>query len=461
MLDVQAGSLLGGRYEIIRPIGAGGMGAVYLACDVRYRDFLVAIKILYPGVIKTKESRERFRNEIVASYRVNHLNIVRAFEYFDEERVQAYAMEYVDGGDLAETMKAGPMPSEETTKILKQIAAGLQAIHAQGIIHRDLKPENILLSKEGVVKISDFGVARLRGSITLTQAGAMVGTPKYVSPEYVETGECDHRGDIYAIGVIGYELLSGVSPFKAESKVSLMLERFSIKVDELRELVPGCPEVLLRVIERCLKVSVNERYQTAQELWSDLDRVGRGESTLSNDQSPAQVDKPRMLHSAKIYTGSRAIGVGEVQIRTEEETFWARWFPSRMMRRSVVMLLCCAAVLFALGFARAGLGQWIFGSGFSVLQLPEGAYEGVVSGLIADRSKYPLRLWRTEKGVYILLGKARCVVSEIGAAGRFDCGDLRFELEVGAIEKKHAVGSMKELGWGTVGSWILDEVKEP
>ncbi|MCB0339876.1 MAG: serine/threonine protein kinase, partial [Bdellovibrionales bacterium] len=233
MIGLDPGHLVGGRYEVIRCVGAGGMGAVYLACDPNYREFLVALKILYPGIIKSPETRERFRNEIVASYRVNHKNVVRAYEYFDEGDIQAYAMEYIDGGDLSEWIldedgNLHALPLEDVVRILHQIACGIEAIHAAGIVHRDLKPENILLTKDGVAKISDFGVARLSGGISLTAVGAMVGTPKYVSPEYVELGECDHRGDLFAVGIMGFELLTGRTPFHAESRVSVMMERFHI-----------------------------------------------------------------------------------------------------------------------------------------------------------------------------------------------------------------------------------------
>ena len=138
-------------------------------------------------------------------------------------------MEFVDGSDLSEMMRRNRVDWRRAVEILLQIASGLDAIHKAGIVHRDLKPENMLIATDGTVKISDFGVARLKGSITLTQAGAMVGTPKYVSPEYIETGECDHRGDIYALGVIGFELLAGRSPFRSTTRVSMMMERFKSK----------------------------------------------------------------------------------------------------------------------------------------------------------------------------------------------------------------------------------------
>ena len=188
MITLEPGTLFCKRYEILGLVGAGGMGAVYRACDPHRRDFVVALKILYPGVIRNADARKRFKNEIIASYRVDHENVIRAYEYFDEPQFQAYAMEFVAGGDLAERMQAGGIAPSTCLNLLCQLANGLDVIHRAGIVHRDIKPENILISEGDIAKIGDFGVARLKDRNSVTQEGAMVGTPRYVSPEYVETG---------------------------------------------------------------------------------------------------------------------------------------------------------------------------------------------------------------------------------------------------------------------------------
>ncbi|MBN8547781.1 MAG: serine/threonine protein kinase [Deltaproteobacteria bacterium] len=273
MIGLQSGSVFAERYEILAPIGAGGMGAVYLACNPRKRDFLVALKVLDASMLNSKEALTRFRNEIVATYGVDHPNIVRAYEYFDQADFQAYAMEYVDGGTLKNFLQSGPLDPTFTTNILLQVSAGLEAVHAKSIVHRDLKPENLLMSKKGVVKISDFGVARLQGAQAVTHVGALVGTAQYVAPEYIETGECDHRGDIYALGVIGYEMLSGTSPFKSQSTVTAMLERFNNRPPALRELLAHCPPELARIVEKAMSIRIAERYQSATEMRADLERL--------------------------------------------------------------------------------------------------------------------------------------------------------------------------------------------
>lgn len=437
MIEMKPGSVFGDRYEIMKCVGAGGMGAVYLACDPRYRDFLVALKVLYPGVIKSADSRERFRNEIVASYRVNHKNVVRAYEYFDQDEVQAFAMEYVDGGDLSERMMSGTLSNIESISILKQIASGLQAVHAEGITHRDLKPENILLTKKGVVKLSDFGVARLKGAATLTQAGAMVGTPKYVSPEYIETGECDHRGDIYALGVIGYELLSGKSPFNASSRVSMLMERFEIDPNELYKLAPTYPKDLLDIILRAMSVDLNHRYSQAVEVKEDIERVERGERPSFADPS-----------SIPVSTSSST--------RRESVAIEAPVSRSKPSRRTTMAAAGLVSLIFAIGVVamRFTVGG---GAGGAFSSLSDGVYTGTVTGAITESERLPISLWKTSKGVYVLLGKAYCKVRPLDRNNRYNCGDLSFQFDVSSTQGDRILGTVEETGWNTKGSWSLEK----
>ena len=440
MLNLEPGALFGGRYEIIRAIGAGGMGAVYLACDPRFRDFLVALKVLYPGVIKSRESRERFRNEIVASYRVNHRNVVRAYEYFDEEDFQAYAMEHVDGGDLSEQMAGRRVEYRYAIDILAQIAAGLEAIHAMGIVHRDLKPENILVTKAGVAKISDFGVARLKGSITLTQAGAMVGTPKYVSPEYIETGECDHRGDIYAVGVIGYELISGRSPFRSDSRVSMMMERFKKDPADLLTICPECPPVFVEIIKKAMAVDLSSRYQSAAELREDLELLVAGKEPRHcrvGVKPEDQVTQRRISFSERV-SSSAAYRIAE-ELRAP-----------RFSMRTVLGGVMVAALVAVMGVA-----TWRKVTSHSLLELPEGVYHGSVSGVLADNLRHGFTVWRTDRGAYVLFGKESCSVTPVGSDSRFKCGDLAFELNVDSVERGNAVGTIEETSWGSSGTWSV------
>jgi len=271
MTGLQAGSLFAGRYEIVRPLGEGGMGAVYLACDPKDRSFEVALKILYPGVMHTPQAKQRFLSEMKLCQQIAHPNVIRSYEHFNFPEFQAYAMEFVDGGDLAKRMRARDIKLSEAINFIRDIARGLSAIHAAGIVHRDLKPENMLITKKKVLKISDFGLARTDASGTLTNVGAMVGTPQYVSPEYIELGECDRRADIYALGVISYEMLSGFSPWGPDSSIGALVTRNFTSFQSIQEVCPHCPAQLAHVITRAMAANLTVRYQSADELLGEME----------------------------------------------------------------------------------------------------------------------------------------------------------------------------------------------
>lgn len=166
LISLQPGTVLGGKYEVVKCLGSGSMGLVYACRHRELQGHMVAVKVLFPEVAQDKVAAARFRNEIFASYGVSHPNVVRAYEYLRDGELVAYTMEYVGGGDLAERLsRQERMPIAEVVRLLSQMAAGVQAIHDAGIVHRDLKPENILLTKEGNVKIADFGIARNRHEI--------------------------------------------------------------------------------------------------------------------------------------------------------------------------------------------------------------------------------------------------------------------------------------------------------
>ncbi len=447
-MNLQPGSLFCGRYEIIRPVGAGGMGAVYLAKDPRFEDFFVALKVLYPGVIRSRESRERFRNEIVASYRVNHKNVVRAYEYFDQEEFQAYAMEYVDGSDLAELMRKNRIEWRRALDILLQIASGLEAIHKAGIVHRDLKPENMLIASDGTVKISDFGVARLKGSITLTQAGAMVGTPKYVSPEYIETGECDHRGDIYAVGVIGFELLAGRSPFRSTTRVSMMMERFKVNLDVLPKLVPDAPRSVIAFIKKAMAVEVMNRYQSAAELVADLQAI------IENKPIEAELAAPTKKVDQDADTDEISMASLGMSTAVRRSMLLSLIPENTRLLRNVAVSILVTTVAGALAWPYFLRDMFV---GKSLAQLSTGAFTGKVAGIYSDGATYPFKVWHTEVGVFGLLGKSHCQVQPINEKGEYRCGDLLIKFTVNTVSPNQASGEVVDSGWGRVGNWSLDK----
>lgn len=271
MKGLEPGALFAGRYEILKLIGEGGMGAVYHACDPNDRSFNVALKILFPSVFNNEKSRARFISEMKMCEQVTHENVVRSYEHFDLPGALAFAMEYVDGGDLGSLMRQTSLSIDRIINFMRQTASGLAAIHAAGIVHRDLKPENLLLTRKGVLKISDFGLARSEQSGTLTNIGAMVGTPQYLSPEYIELGECDRRADFFALGVISYEMVTGTSPWGAESGIKALVKRDFKKVPDIQQAAPHCPLSLAAIISRCMAHNITVRYQTADELLQALE----------------------------------------------------------------------------------------------------------------------------------------------------------------------------------------------
>ena len=270
MEELHTGTIVGGSFAIDRLVAQGGMGSVYRARHVTDQTSVFALKVLAPEFVNSTRSIERFKNEFRAAQQINHPNVMRAHGYLCDGAVHALVLEYIEGSDLTELQRKGRLKEQAIVQILLQVADGLSAIHAAGIIHRDLKPENIILRQDGIVKISDFGVARLGGSATLTPMGGMVGTARYLPPEYLETGDCDARGDIFALGVIGYELLTRVSPFGTDDRLRTIIERHRRGVTPLRELAPEVSPKLAAVIERAMARKVTQRFLTAKEFSTAL-----------------------------------------------------------------------------------------------------------------------------------------------------------------------------------------------
>jgi serine/threonine-protein kinase len=266
METLAKGSSVGGKYVILELLGKGGMGEVYHARHVQVPEFHVALKVLDPALTAHVENKERFRNEVIAGYRVNHPHVVQMYEYFDLGELQAFAMEFVEGSTLLEVMHDGPLPLDVAVSFMKQMALGLGALHRVGTVHRDLKPENVLVSTTGHLRLTDFGIARIRGSSRLELEDLLEGTPAYVPPEYVERKESDHRGDIYALGVIGYEMLAGALPFRATTNTALLKERLTPHGLDLAERSPETPRALVAIVERCLAVQPQQRFPQAHDL---------------------------------------------------------------------------------------------------------------------------------------------------------------------------------------------------
>jgi serine/threonine protein kinase/tetratricopeptide (TPR) repeat protein len=281
------------HYKILEQLGAGGMGVVYKALDVKL-DRLVALKFLTPDLTRDPQAKERFMNEARAASSFDHPNICTVYEIGEAEDGQWFiAMACYGGETLKERIDRGPLTIEEATKIALQIVRGLSRAHQKGLIHRDVKPANIIVTDEGVAKILDFGLSKLRGQTVITAVGSTLGTVAYMSPEQAGGDPVDHRSDIWSVGVVLYEMLIGQRPFKGEYDQVVFYSILNQTPPAIAGLRHEVPPDLQAIVTKCLQKDPAKRYQTAAELEADLELV-QG-ATGSRQRSPATVVRPRHL----------------------------------------------------------------------------------------------------------------------------------------------------------------------
>jgi serine/threonine protein kinase len=265
-----------GHYEILEILGGGGMGIVYRARDTRLAR-VVALKFLPPELTRDPQAKERFEQEARAASSLDHPNLCTILELGETPDGRLYlAMPCYDGETLRRRIEGGPLPVDEAIDIALQIARGLAKAHRNGIIHRDIKPANLIVTSDGVVKILDFGLAKLAGSAAISQTGSSAGTPAYMSPEQARGDEVDARTDLWSLGVVLYELLSGRRPFRGEREQAVIYSILHEKPQPLRELRPEVSPELARIVERLIAKEPAERYPSVEEALGDL-RVLRGE----------------------------------------------------------------------------------------------------------------------------------------------------------------------------------------
>jgi predicted Ser/Thr protein kinase len=269
-----------GPYIVERELGHGGMGMVYLAEDARLGR-KVAIKVLAPGFTRDERRRERMRLEARAAAALSHPGIATVYELEEFGEHLCLVCEYVRGETLRAEIDRGPLPPDPVIDTGVQLAEALQAAHAAGVVHRDLKPENVMRDDGGRVRILDFGVARLHPDASLppqrmTEAGILVGTPAYMSPEQLDGSDVDARSDIFALGVLLFELASGVHPFETKTPASTAARVLAAHPPSLLEINQGIPAGLDTVIRRCLVKDPADRYQSASDVARDLGVLRRG-----------------------------------------------------------------------------------------------------------------------------------------------------------------------------------------
>jgi beta-lactam-binding protein with PASTA domain len=266
-----------GRYELIRQIARGGTAQVYLARDLLL-DRPVALKVLFPELSSDSSFVERFRREAQAAANLSHPNIVPVFDWGESERTYFIVMEYVDGEPLSAIIRSqAPLPPARAAGIAADISKALSYAHRHGVVHRDVKPGNVLLTRDGQVKVTDFGIARAVGSDdSVTQTGLVMGTATYFSPEQAQGLGVDGRSDVYALGVVLYEMVTGRPPFSADTPVAIAYKHVSEAAVPPRELEPRVPEALEAIILRAIAKQPSDRYPTAEDFHADLQRYAQG-----------------------------------------------------------------------------------------------------------------------------------------------------------------------------------------
>ena len=270
-MDKYIGKKLDGRYEILELVGFGGMAVVFKAYDL-LENRHVAVKILKDEYLHNEEFRRRFRNESKAIAMLSHPNIVRVFDVNFSDTVQYIVMEYIDGITLKEYIgQQGAVKWKETIHFTVQILRALQHAHDNGIVHRDIKPQNVMLLQDGTIKVMDFGIARFARENGRTVADKAIGSVHYISPEQARGEQTDERTDIYSVGVIMYELLTGQVPFDGDTPVSIAIKQMQQEPALPTSINPGVPVGLEEITLRAMQKEPELRYQSASEMLKDID----------------------------------------------------------------------------------------------------------------------------------------------------------------------------------------------
>ncbi len=279
--ELKRGTVFAERYEVIEELGRGGMGKVYRVIDNKI-DEEVALKLLKPEIASDEMNIKRFRNELKYARKISHNNVCRMYHLGEADGAQFITMEYVPGEDLKATIRrVGPLSTGKAVIIIKQVCEGLAEAHSHDVVHRDLKPHNIMIDKNGNARIMDFGIVRSLRTEGITQSGVMIGTPTYMSPEQAEGKAATPLSDIYSLGVILFELLTGRVPFEGDTALSLALKHKTEPVPDPREINAQIPQELSLVIFKCMEKNPANRFQNAKELITDLNKIESSMPTTS------------------------------------------------------------------------------------------------------------------------------------------------------------------------------------
>ena len=271
--ELETGSLFANRYQVIEKLGSGGMGSIYKVFDKKVKE-KIALKLIKPEIALDEANIERFRNELRSARRIAHRNVCRMFDLGEAAETFFITMEYVPGETLKNIIRmTGPLSVGTAVNYARQVCEGLAEAHRWGVVHRDLKPQNIMIDQSGTARIMDFGIARSLQAKEWTGEGVVIGTPQYMSPEQAESGDIDPRTDIYSLGIILYEMVTGKVPFQGHTPLSVLLKQKTALPSAPREWNPQLPESLNRLILKCLEKKKEQRFQNAEELHAELSKI--------------------------------------------------------------------------------------------------------------------------------------------------------------------------------------------
>jgi serine/threonine-protein kinase len=275
LAEISPGRVLGERFEILSTLGAGGMGVVYKVRD-RELDDLVALKMLKRDVWGDRELLDRLKSELKLARKITHPNVLRTFDFGDVDGIPFITMEYVRGITLRYLLQqTGSLPYSAGLRLARQLCRGLAAAHEVGVLHRDIKPENLIVQPNGNAKLMDFGIARptTRMAAGQTQPGTVIGTPQYLSPELLQGAEADERADLYATGVVLYEIFTAQTPFSGANPMQVIVATLNEAPPPPSRHWKDMPPQLEQIIMRCLEKDPKKRYRTAAALLADLEAL--------------------------------------------------------------------------------------------------------------------------------------------------------------------------------------------
>ena len=419
---LQIGDVLGDRYEILQLLGEGGMGAVYKSSD-RELGRPVALKVIRPELASNPAILARFKQELLLAHQVTHRNAVRVYDLGEASGVKFITMEFIEGSDLRSLLlKHGKFSPEEAVEIVRQICLALEAAHGVGVIHRDLKPQNVMQDKQGRILVMDFGLARSLESDGMTQTGALVGTMEYMSPEQAMGKQLDQRSDIFALGLIFYELLTGKMPYKADTALASLLKRSQERAIPASEIDAAVPKGLSDIVSKCLERDVEHRYANVSEMLADLDAW--------------QGKRPVMASMAGTLRASGSAGVAPASTR---KLPWM-WVGAAILAIAV------------------GVGGWLWRSG-----LPATTSTSVAKGPVNSLAVLPFRNASGDPGLdWIGSNLAELLPNDIGQSASLRTvsadrlhqvlNDLRFTsdspLDPGTLRNIASNSSAQTLIWG-------------